>query len=150
MNIYKGLDPELRVKCTPVTDFNDELTLTIREMLRTMRQHGGLGLAANQVGLDKRIIVIDVIRPKVLINPVIYSYQGQTFGREGCLSLPGIMTEKVRAKMIKVKYKNIFGVEKRETFKKKEAIVIQHEVDHLNGILMNDVQSEIGSVLHET
>lgn len=139
MNIYKGRDPELRVVCTPVTKFDENLKRITSEMYLTMIRHGGIGLAANQVGLDKRIIVMNVKKPKILINPIIYSKRGHSLGVEGCLSLPDLRVEKERAKIIKVKYKTLKGVEKRETFKKLEAIVVQHELDHLNGILMNDV-----------
>ena len=139
MNIYKGKDPELRVICKPVEVFDEELRNTAREMYKIMLRANGIGLSANQVGLDKRIVVMHAKKPRVLINPEIIERKGKIISKEGCLSLPGMQSEKDRSKIVKIKYKTLDGVEKRETLKKTEAIVIQHEIDHLNGILMNDV-----------
>jgi len=138
MNIYKGNDPELRVKCKPVEVFNEELRKTAREMYKTMIRNDGIGLSANQVGLDQAIIVMNAKKPRVVINPEVIARHGKVYSKEGCLSLPGELCEKKRSKIIRIKYKTIDGVEKREVFKKLEAIVIQHEMDHLNGVLMND------------
>jgi len=142
MNIYKGKDPELRVKCTVVSEFNEELRETATNMFLTMLRHQGIGLAAPQVGLNKRIIVINVKKPTILINPVIISKRGKVVSRERCLSLPSMECSVERAKMIKVKYQTGHGLKKVQEFKKLESIVIQHEINHLDGILMHDIQSE--------
>ncbi len=138
MNIYKGNDPELRVKCKPVEVFNEELKETAMEMYKTMLRNNGVGLSANQVGLTERIVVMHTKKPRVLINPRIIVGRGKIITQEGCLSFPGEVCEKQRNKIVRVCYQTLDGTEKREVFKKLDAIVIQHEIDHLNGVLMND------------
>jgi peptide deformylase len=125
-------------------EINDDLRKTLRDMIETMQEAPGVGLAAPQVNISKRFIVVDVSQvdegtvPFALINPVILEKSGKTTYDEGCLSLPDFRETVERAKKIKVKYLDEFGkpqILEDETFL---AIVIQHEIDHLDGIVAAD------------
>ncbi len=115
----------------------------IRDMIDTMYQEDGVGLAAPQVGVPKRIIIVSPNahpgEERVYINPeILQSSSEQEIGLEGCLSLPGISCEVRRAKKIKFKALDLNGSEKIEDFENFSARVIQHEIDHLNGVLIID------------
>jgi peptide deformylase len=123
---------------SPVEEIDEALIKTIHEMFDTMYNHNGIGLAANQVGLDKSLLVFDCSNdadsPQCLINPVVKVANGEILHQEGCLSFPGIDLIISRARTIVVEYTDINGKEVKKTFKDLEAICIQHEIDHLNGI----------------
>jgi len=144
--IYTDGSPVLRQKAKPLKQITDQEVKLIIEMFETMRKANGIGLAANQVGILKRIIVIDVsevdglenIKPLTLINPIILEQREKCIMEEGCLSVPDVRDEIERSRVIKIKYNDT-------NFKKTEleasdllARVIQHEIDHLNGILFID------------
>lgn len=132
----------LKKVAEPVTVFDQKLKEISIRMIATMQRAGGIGLAANQVGILKRIVVMAVPAasnikpiPKILINPVIVSDVSVTEpGEEGCLSFPGKIYTVERSRKVVVKYQDVNGNEKEEVFEGLAAVCIQHEIDHLNGI----------------
>lgn len=144
-------DKILREKTKPVSDVDIQTIKEIKAMFATMRNANGIGLAANQVGLNKSIFVIDVspvegyekIKPIVMINPkIILTSDDKIRMEEGCLSVPNLRAEVIRPKEIKVAYQdtdmNELTLEANELF----ARVIQHEFDHLQGVFFTDKISE--------
>ncbi|MBO4421023.1 MAG: peptide deformylase [Lachnospiraceae bacterium] len=138
-NIRTEGDPILGKISKPVLEMNDKTKVLIGDMLETMYHANGVGLAAVQVGVLKRVVVIDISEegdsPIILINPEIVDKSGSQTGDEGCLSVPGKSGVVTRANHVKVKAFN----EKMELFELEGdellARAIQHEVDHLDGIL---------------
>ena len=140
--IRKYGDPVLEKKCDPVTGFNSpELDELVANMFETMYAHKGVGLAAPQVGLSTRLTVIDVsagedaLQKLVLINPEILHKEGSQIGEEGCLSIPGFREDVKRALKAKVRAQNSKGETFEITGEELLARALQHEIDHLNGIL---------------
>ena len=137
-------DPVLRKKTDPVSVFDDELAEFADGMVDTMLENKGIGLAAPQVGISKKIIVIDlsfgeaVDSVMILINPEISDSEGEVTIEEGCLSIPGVYEEVVRPEKIRVHYRDIDGEKHETNADGMLARVIQHEVDHLEGILFVD------------
>ncbi|MGE0327940.1 MAG: peptide deformylase [Polyangiaceae bacterium] len=137
-------DPRLREVGQPVTVFDDELRQLVEDMAETMYDAPGVGLAATQIGVAKRLFVIDIAGEdepsdlKVFINPEILELDGTQVWEEGCLSFPGATEEVKRAEVVKVRAQDEFG----ETFELEAdglmAVAIQHENDHLDGVLMID------------
>ena len=132
-------DPCLNKVCKKVEEVNERTLTLIDDMLDTMYDENGVGLAAPQVGMLKRIVVIDIGEgPVVLINPEIVETSGEQTGREGCLSIPGKMAVVTRPNYAKVKAVDITGqniiVEGEELM----ARALCHEIDHLDGILYID------------
>lgn len=135
-------NPVLRSKAEVVTEITGELRELIKDMFETMRQNNGVGLAATQVGVKQRVIVTDAgEEPLVIINPEIVNRRGEEIAEEGCLSFPGIKANIKRAKNITAKGLNENGEEIVLEATGILARVIQHEVDHLNGILIVDRMS---------
>jgi peptide deformylase len=142
--IVKYPDPILSKPGERVTEFDDKLKTLVEEMFESMYVAHGIGLAAPQIGLSKRITVIDVNFKKdpadklVLINPEIIAREGQQFEEEGCLSLPDIRDKVKRAAKVKVRAQNVdgewFEVEGEELLSR----AFQHEIDHLDGVLFID------------
>ncbi len=153
--IFTYPDAVLSQVATPVTSFGVELEKLVGNMLFTMYHAPGIGLAAPQVGESIRLFVLDVdydrevitnssgeeevrmtgYAPMVFINPVITGTSGQTFFEEGCLSVPGVYEEVKRFETIHVKFQNLQGEFQEITADDMLAICIQHENDHLDGIL---------------
>lgn len=135
-------DENLAKVCEPVTVVDDELNRFIDDMFDTMYEHEGIGLAAPQVDVLKRVITIDIEGDKtnqvVLINPEIIESSGETGIEEGCLSIPGHRALVPRKEKVKVKALNRQGEEVVYDADGLFAICIQHEIDHLNGILFVD------------
>lgn len=135
-------DERLRDVAAPVTQWDDELNILIEDLFETMYGDGGVGLAAIQIGVGKRVIVVDcgleVKEPIALINPTIQAAEGETIFAEGCLSVPGIRAEVDRSETITVGYFDAFGDEQTMEADGLLSICIQHEIDHLNGILYFD------------
>lgn len=139
--IVKYPDPILQRPTEPVTEFNDELRTLVDDMFESMYEAKGIGLAAPQIGIPKRLIVIDLSfkeNPKdkiVLINPEIIYREGKQYEEEGCLSLPDIREKVSRASKVKVRAQNVngewFEIEGEELL----ARAFQHEIDHLDGVL---------------
>jgi len=129
----------LNRKALPVeVPFSDEIRSLLEEMVLTMRKENGIGLAAPQVGISQRICVIEIDRTVTkYLNPEITSRsQEKIFFEEGCLSLPGEFFPIERHEEITVKYRNEKGLPKRIRTRGLLAIVLQHEIDHLDGILI--------------
>lgn len=140
-------DPRLRTKAAPVEKVDDEIRTLISNMLETMYSAPGIGLAATQVDVHKRVIVIDISdeknSPLCLINPEIISRSGEERMEEGCLSVPGVYEEVIRSNSIRVRSLNQqgepFEIEADELL----AVCIQHEMDHLEGKLFVDYLSDL-------
>jgi peptide deformylase len=144
LSIVNCLNPILRKKCRPVENINDQLIKLSEDMIETMYESGGLGLAANQVGLSSGLFVINISiqkedrNPIVIINPSITASEDKEMGEEGCLSIPDIFTEVERAQQVEVKGYDLKGDEVRYEAEGFLARAFQHEMDHLNGILFWD------------
>lgn len=135
-------DPVLREKAKPVTKFNSNLHKLLDDMADTMYENEGVGLAAPQVGILKRVIVMDVGDEHGLIelvNPEIISTSGEQIGPEGCLSIPGLQGDVRRPMNVTVKGQDRNGNEVIIEGKELLARCIMHEVDHLNGVLFTDL-----------
>jgi peptide deformylase len=140
-------DPRLRTRAAPVTRFDAELGRLIDDMFETMYAAPGIGLAATQVDVHKRVIVIDVSKehdqPVTLINPEIISREGEATTEEGCLSVPGIFDEVKRAARVRVRCHDRKGKVHELDYDDILAVCIQHEMDHLDGKLFVDYLSDL-------
>jgi peptide deformylase len=140
-------DPRLRTRAEPVTRFDAALGTLIDDMLETMYAAPGIGLAATQVDVHKRLIVIDLSKehnePLVLINPEILAREGEAQTEEGCLSVPGIFDEVKRAARVRVRALDRNGQTFERDFDDVLAVCIQHEMDHLEGRLFVDYLSDL-------
>jgi peptide deformylase len=141
-------DPGLRGVSAPVKEITKELKKLALDMCETMIHSGGIGLAAPQVGRKIQLIVFDTTFSEdngstaIMFNPEIMHGEGVVSSVEGCLSLPGRQIPVERYKSIKVKYKNIYGEALIKTFDGLAAVVIQHELDHLQGIILSDYEEQ--------
>lgn len=129
-------DPRLSAKCEYVTRFDDSLDHLVQDMFATMVANSGVGLAANQVGILKRVITIRVEQnsPFYLINPEIIESSDEMFKwEEGCLSVPGYFEDRERPARIAVRFKTVDGEEKEIEMFDLTAFAVQHEMDHLDG-----------------
>ena len=146
LKILEFPDPRLRTKATPVAVVDDELRAFIGDMFETMYEAPGIGLAATQVDVHKRLLVADISggkdEPYVLINPEIIEKDGVIATDEGCLSVPGYYEEVERAEHIKVCFLDREGVAVELEANGLLAVCIQHEIDHLDGKLFVDYLSE--------
>jgi len=132
----------LRQVAENVTEFDDELQTLVVDMVTTTVSHDGIGLAAPQVGISKRIIVIVIEdTPLALINPFIVEGKGKVRSKEGCLSIPGYFDDVERFNEITVSYQTSQGEVKESNAKGLLAVVVQHEIDHLNGKMFTDYLS---------
>ena len=134
-------DPVLRDKARPVESFDDALERLAEDMIRTMHDAPGVGLAAPQVGRPIRLIVFDVADeqgPRALANPVLKNEWGEQVAEEGCLSLPGLYYPVKRAEKVWAEGFDVKGQAITVEGEKLLARVLQHEVDHLDGILFID------------
>ena len=139
-NIRIDGDDILRKKCRPITEMTPKIQELIDDMLETMYEADGVGLAAPQVGMLKRLVVIDVGEgPIVLINPEIIEKSGEQTGMEGCLSLPGKAGEVTRPNHVVCKALNEDMEEITVEGEELLARAICHELDHLDGILYKDL-----------
>ena len=140
-------DPRLRKKAAPVTVVDDAVRQLADNMLETMYAAKGVGLAATQVDVHKRLIVLDVSEsrtsPLILINPELLTQQGSGPGEEGCLSLPGIYDKLSRATHIRVRALGPNGQPFEMDAEGLLAVCIQHEMDHLEGKLFVDYLSDM-------
>jgi peptide deformylase len=146
LTILEFPDPRLRTRAMPVETVDDELNTLIDDMFETMYVAPGIGLAATQVDVHKRLLVVDVSsdnsEPNALINPVIIELDGETITEEGCLSVPGYYEEVKRAEHIRVRFLDRKGEEAELEAEGVLAVCIQHEIDHLDGKLFVDYLSE--------
>lgn len=137
-------DPVLRQKSAPVTAFDDSLRELVTDMFETMAAYNGVGLAANQVGVAQRVFVVDVPHEDgsrdrfAVINPVLEKRQGHEKGEEGCLSMPGIVEDVVRAESLVLKAFDEHGTAFERAVEGYLARAVQHEADHIDGVLFTD------------
>lgn len=155
LEIFKYPAPVLKKVAKPVTEFNEELRSIVKDMLFTMYHAPGIGLAAPQVGVSLRFFVIDIwydrekvtlhdgteeyrlsnFQPKVFINPIFKSKEGEILYEEGCLSVPGIYEDVKRAELVTIEYQDLDG--NKHTLEADEllSVCLQHENDHLDGVV---------------
>jgi peptide deformylase len=137
-------EPLLKQKSVAVTEYNDELRQLAADMAETMYDAPGVGLAAPQVGELKRLIVIDCSASEepsdliVAVNPEIIASEGDSLEEEGCLSVPGFWANVKRASRVTLRYQDVEGGTHERTAEGLLGICIQHELDHLEGILFVD------------
>lgn len=146
LKILEFPDVRLRTKATPVEVVDDALRALVADLFETMYDAPGIGLAATQVDVHKRLLVADVSadksEPHVFINPQIVEIDGVTVTDEGCLSVPGYFEEVERAERVRVRFLDGDGAEHETHFEGLLAVCIQHEIDHLDGKLFVDYLSE--------
>jgi peptide deformylase len=147
LRILEFPDPRLRKRAAPVEVVDESLRQLIDDMFETMYEAPGIGLAATQVDVHRRLLVADVSQekdqPHVLINAEILEKDGSAVTEEGCLSVPGYYEEVERAEHIKVRYLDRDGNEQESEFEGLLAVCVQHEMDHLEGKLFVDYLSEV-------
>ena len=152
LDILKYPDKGLRQKCETVTDFGPDFQAQVNNMFETMYTAPGVGLAAIQVAIFKRFLVMDVginegqvikRNPMVLVNPQIVSREGEIVWEEGCLSCPDLIVPMTRSKKIEVHSLDRFGKEQTMSAEDLVSVCIQHEIDHLDGILILDKLSRL-------
>jgi peptide deformylase len=140
-------DPRLRTRAHPVTRFDADLSRLIDDMFESMYAAPGIGLAATQIDVHQRVIVIDISKernePLVFVNPQILSREGVAETEEGCLSVPGIFEEVERAAKVRVRFQERDGKEIERDYDDVLAVCIQHEMDHLEGKLFVDYLSDL-------
>jgi peptide deformylase len=145
MNILHYPDPRLRTVARPVSAVDEKVRQLLDDMLETMYEAPGIGLAATQVNVDKRVVVIDVSeeknQPLCLINPEITRLEGVEEMDEGCLSVPGVFETVQRAERVSIRALDREGASFEMTADGLLAVCIQHEIDHLDGKLFVDYLS---------
>lgn len=148
-NVVTEGDPILRKTCREVPEVTDRIRETLKDMLETMRAECGVGIAAPQVGIMRRMFVAEPAPDEVyyMINPEILEAEGSQEDSEGCLSVPGYIGIVERPKRIKIKALDFDGNEKVYDFEDFHARVMCHENDHLNGILFKD---KARNLIHES
>ncbi|MGZ3809499.1 MAG: peptide deformylase [Bacteriovorax sp.] len=155
LEIFTYPAPILKKVALPVTEFNDELRTIIKNMLFTMYHAPGIGLAAPQVGVSLRFFVLDIwfdrekitladgteeyrlseFSPMAIINPVFKNKSGEIIHEEGCLSVPGIYEDVKRAELVTIEYQDMFGDHHEMEADELLSVCLQHENDHLDGIV---------------
>jgi peptide deformylase len=141
LTIVKYPEPVLEQPGEPVTEFNDELRKLVADMFETMYASQGIGLAAPQVGLSKRLTVVDLSQGKdpaqklVLVNPEVILTEGRQYEEEGCLSFPEIREKVVRAAKVRIRAQDEKGKWFEMDGEELLARAFQHEIDHLDGVL---------------
>jgi peptide deformylase len=154
--IYQYPEPVLREQTEPVVEFDGRLFELAEDMAETMYEAPGVGLAAPQIGRSIQLIVVDTsVDPEgtkeymALVNPQITDHQGSQIDEEGCLSVPELTAKVKRYKKITVDYHDLQGKECQLTTEDRFAVVLQHEIDHLNGILFIDHLSPLKRSLYK-
>ena len=148
-------DPVLAAKAAPVTEITDEIRTLAADMIETMYADKGIGLAAPQVGESIRLITVDLSGPDkredphVFVNPVLSNLEGEVESEEGCLSVVGYRTTVTRAERLHLSATDLDGNPVEMDADDLMAICLQHEVDHLNGILFIDKISKLKRTLYE-
>lgn len=144
-NIVEEGDEILRKHCREVTEVTDRIRMTLDDMLETMRDELGVGLAAPQIGVMRRMFVAEPEPGRVyyMINPVILEQSGSQIGDEGCLSVPGLIGTVDRPDYIKMEALDLNGDKQIYEFHEFDARVMCHEYDHLDGILYIDKATDV-------
>jgi peptide deformylase len=147
LEILEFPDARLRTVAKPVDRFDDELRQLVEDMVETMYDAQGIGLAATQVNVHRRLLVLDISpnqdNPRVYINPEIVGSEGTETCEEGCLSVPGIYAEVSRAERITIAAQDTDGQAFQEELDGLHAVCVQHEIDHLDGKLFVDYLSPL-------
>ncbi|PYM06656.1 MAG: peptide deformylase [Candidatus Rokuibacteriota bacterium] len=141
LTVRKYGDPILRRRAEPVGEVTPEIRAILRDMIDTMYREVGVGLAAPQVGISLRLMVVDDEKgrgPRALVNPEIVDQGGRVVAEEGCLSIPGIFAPVARAEWVRLEAQDEEGQPVTVETKGLYARVIQHEMDHLDGVLFID------------
>lgn len=144
MKLLRHPDPTLKIVCESVASFDASLVELIDKMIDVMYTFEGVGLAAPQVGVSKRIIIADPSAGEkasdfiVMINPTIVSGEGSSMDKEGCLSLPGVSVSVKRYADVQIAYNDVNGNALHVKLSGMAARIVQHEVDHLDGITLLD------------
>jgi len=150
LTVHRFPDPVLKQRAQPVTQFDGTLKQLADAMFETMYLEGGIGLAANQVGQLRRLVVVDLKNgaeekgakpqrePRVFVNPEILEQEGEILTEEGCLSVVDFRAEVKRAGRVRVRYQTLKGEKQEEWLEEIGAVCIQHEIDHLDGKLFID------------
>ncbi|MFW5680910.1 MAG: peptide deformylase [Pseudomonadota bacterium] len=140
--ILRYPDPRLRLKAVPVVDFDDALRGFVDDLVATLHAHGGIGLAATQVGDLRQVLVMDLSgtasAPEVYVNPVILSRSVSALVEESCLSIPGVVGNVVRSIKVRVRAQDPHGMVFERDLEDMHAVCLQHEIDHLEGRLFID------------
>jgi peptide deformylase len=148
--ILRFPDPHLKVPAAPVREIDESILRLARDMAETMYEAPGIGLAATQVDVHKRVIVIDVSDARdellTLINPEITESEGKQLGEEGCLSVPGIYDKVERAERVVVRYLDLAGQRKTIEARGLLAVCLQHEIEHLDGRIFVEHLSRLKQV----
>lgn len=156
--IIKYPDPVLRKNTEKITDFNEDLARLVDDMAETMYDAPGVGLAAPQIGKSLKLIVVDISKRDdeegerqvmPLVNPEIVAHEGTQLDEEGCLSIPELTATVERFKKITVSFQDLQGQPQELTTENRFAVVLQHEIDHLNGILFLDHLSPLKRALYK-
>ncbi|MDD3816141.1 MAG: peptide deformylase [Desulfocapsaceae bacterium] len=148
-------NPILRQKAKPVTDFNEGLKKLVADMTETMYDAPGIGLAAPQIGESIQLVIVDVAKLEeeqevlVMINPVIINHEGSQVDEEGCLSVIELTANVKRYKKVTVSFHDLEGEPREITAEDRFAVVLQHEIDHLHGILFLDHLSALKRTLYK-
>jgi peptide deformylase len=147
LKILEYPDPRLRTRAKPVPKVDSRIRALVADMLETMYAAPGVGLAATQVDVHERVLVLDVSEeknsPMTLINPEILERDLTEAGEEGCLSVPGFTESVERARRVRVRAKGLDGKDLDFIAEGLQAVCIQHEIDHLDGKLFVDYLSEL-------
>lgn len=140
-------DPRLRIKAAPITQIDDELRRIVDDMYETMYDSKGVGLAATQVNIHKRLFVMDVTPDKTgqitVLNPEIVTMEGECYEGEGCLSVVGAYDKVKRAQKLRLRGMDLAGKPFELDAEDLMAVCVQHEIDHLNGVLFIDHLSKL-------
>ena len=138
--VFKIPDPVLRQKANPVAKVSGKTQKLIDELMRVMKVANGVGLAAPQMGVLQRVVVIapEGMKPMALVNPVVTQAEGEQIGQEGCLSIPGLYGDVKRAQYVEVEAMDRAGHKILLRMEGMHARVVQHEIDHLDGVLFID------------
>ncbi len=149
LTIRNCLDPVLRKKCNLIQNINQDMVSLSEDMIETMYDARGIGLAANQVGITSRLIVVDLgfkeeaHDPLIIVNPVITASEEEQIGQEGCLSIPEVYADVKRFQKIEIKGVDLNGKDVRMEAEGFMARAFQHEMDHLQGKLFWDMLSKV-------
>ena len=150
-NVVVEGDEILRKKCREVPEVTDRIRTTMEDMLETMREHMGVGIAGPQIGVMRRMFVAEPEPDRVyyMINPVILEQSGENEGDEGCLSVPGMIGTVIRPDYIKMEATDLNGERKVYEFHDFDARVMCHENDHFDGILYTDKATNVREATEE-
>lgn len=150
-NIVVEGDPILRKKCREVSEVNDRIRMILDDMLETMHQEAGVGIAAPQVGILKRMFIAEPEEGEIIymINPVIKLQEGTQTGNEGCLSVPGMVGTVERPAHIIMEGLDRDGNPQTIDAEEFKAIVLCHEYDHLDGILYTDKATDVHEAVYD-